>query len=80
LRACRRQAAQTLGVELGGGAVRLDQPAALALLLAGDVAALLVPQVDAGPAASRSTASVKLRLSIFCTNLMTSPPSAHEKQ
>src|SRR5580700_8219570 len=31
-------------------------------------------------AASRSTASVKLRLSIRCTNLMTSPPSAQEKQ
>src|ERR1700733_7930532 len=30
--------------------------------------------------ASRSTASVKPRLSIRCTNLMTSPPSEQEKQ
>ena len=39
-----------LGVELGGGPVRVDHPAALALLLAGHVAALLVAQLDAGPA------------------------------
>ena len=31
-------------------------------------------------AASRSTASGNERLSIFSTNLMTSPPSAQEKQ
>ncbi len=31
-------------------------------------------------AASRSTASVKPRLSILRTNAITSPPSAHEKQ
>ena len=71
---------QLLGVELGRGLVRLQQPPALALLLARDVAALLVAQLDAGPAASRSTASVKLRPSIFCTKVMTSPPSAQEKQ
>src|ERR1035437_10146701 len=41
---------QLLGVELGGGPVRVDQPAPLALLLTRDVATLLVTQVDAGPA------------------------------
>ncbi len=54
-------AGQPLGVELGGGPVRLDEPAALGLLLAGDMPALLIAQLEAGPAASRSTASAKPR-------------------
>src|SRR5436309_285016 len=44
------RAGQPLGVVLGGGAVRVDQPPPLALLLAGNVAALLVAQLEAGPA------------------------------
>ena len=40
---------EPLGVELGRGPVRLDQPAPLRVLLAGDVAALLVAQLDAEP-------------------------------
>src|SRR5262249_57761623 len=40
---------QPFGIEFGGGLVGLQQPAALALLLAGDVAAPLVPELEAGP-------------------------------
>ena len=42
--------AQSFGIKLGGGPVRVDQPAPLALFLPRDVAALLVAQLDAGPA------------------------------
>src|SRR4029077_9981921 len=41
--------AQPFGVIVGGGPVRVDQPAPLALFLARDVATLLVAEVDAGP-------------------------------
>src|SRR5690606_30345808 len=43
----RLRAQQLLGVELRGGPVRLDQPLALPLLVAGHVAALLVAELDA---------------------------------
>ncbi len=47
----RLGAAQLVNVELGGGLVRLDQPDAVAAAAgAGGVAALLVPQGDAGQA------------------------------
>ena len=47
---CRgARALQLLGVELRRGPVCVNQPAAPALLLARNVPALLVPQVDAGP-------------------------------
>ena len=42
-------ALKLLLVELGRGAVRVQQPPAPALLLAGHVPALLVPQIDPGP-------------------------------
>ena len=42
--------AQPFGIKFGGGPVRVDQPAPLALFLTWDVAALLVAEVDAGPA------------------------------
>ena len=41
--------AQSFGIKFGGGPVRVDQPAPLALFLPRYVAALLVAQVDAGP-------------------------------
>src|SRR5262249_8665469 len=40
---------QPFGIKLGRRLVGLQQPAALALLLARDVTALLVPELDAGP-------------------------------
>ena len=40
--------AQSFGIKFGGGPVRVDQPAPLALFLPRYVAALLVAQVDAG--------------------------------
>src|SRR5215469_4054999 len=58
LEAARRQevpprqccgSAQLFGVELRRCLVRLDQPSALRLLLARDMAALLVPELDPGP-------------------------------
>ena len=42
--------AQPFGIKFGGRPVRVDQPAPLALFLPWNVAALLVAQVDAGPA------------------------------
>src|SRR5208282_6330430 len=41
--------AQPFGIKFGGGPVRVDQPAPLAVFLPRYVAALLVAQVDAGP-------------------------------
>ena len=73
-------AAQPFGVELGGGPVRVDQPAPLALFLARDVTALLVAELDAGPRGQPLDRLDEARPSIFCTNLMTSPPSAQRKQ
>ena len=69
--------AQPFGIIFGGQPVRVGQPAPLALLLARDVAALLVAELDASPEARCSIASMKLSPSIFCTNLIASPPSAH---
>src|SRR5207342_2184867 len=40
---------QPFGIEVGRRLVGLQQPAALALLLARDVTALLVPELEAGP-------------------------------
>ena len=41
--------AQPFGIKIGGGPVRVDQPAPLALFLARDVTTLLVAEVDARP-------------------------------
>ena len=68
---------ELVGVELLRDPVRLDQPGAAA---DADVVARPVPPsswCSSMPSfwASRSTASVKVRCSTFCTNEMTSPPS-----
>ena len=73
-------AGQLLGVILRGQPVRLDKTGPLALLRTGSRTTLLVVQFVVRPRSSRSTASVNESWSIFCTKLMTSPPSPQPKQ
>ena len=67
-------------VKLLGLPVRVDQPAALACLLAGDVTARLVAELDARAGGQPLDRLAELKALQLLMNLMTSPPSPHEKQ